>query len=138
VNVPTSCTSLTLDPRGVTLEAVAETAPSPEGGAVHDGTYVLTDAALYVGPAGSAGPTSTVLRMTIRVTGSLVERVDMKGGSSATLTVSGTTLTAKDTCPDDTTEEVGFTANEASVVAFISTKGPTGAPATLVETFTKQ
>jgi hypothetical protein len=138
VNVPTSCTSLALDPRSVTLEDVAATAPGPKGGVVHDGTYVLTSAVRYVGPGGSAGPTSTVYRMTLRVTGNVVERVDMDGATTATLTTSGAILTAKDTCPDDTTEEVGFTADDASVVAFIPTKAPTGGPATLVETFTKQ
>jgi hypothetical protein len=132
-----ACTTLLDSSTGVTLMSVADVAPSPAGGIVHDGTYVLTDAALYVGAGGASGPTKTMLRMTIRISGTKVERAGDQGATAGTIAPSGTSLTSTDTCPDDAVQTVGFTATATSVTAFIPTKGPGGVSATLVQTYTK-
>src|SRR5262245_27990911 len=57
----------------VTLVAEASDPPTALGGAIADGTYVLTSATVYTGAAGASGPTLQKIQMTIAVAGTHLE-----------------------------------------------------------------
>lgn len=120
-----------------TIVAKPEPAPEPTGGAVRDGTYVLTTAVLYTGPGGASGPTPQKAGLTIRMAGGVAEIVTDGGESRATATyaVAGTTLSTHQTCPAPRDQTVGFTAQAEALVIFLPRAS---SPSVLVETLVRK
>lgn len=116
-----SCTDLENVATAVDQNAVTGDLPAGIGGTVADGVYTLVEARTYLGLSGVPGPTGITYQTTIRVTGTLFERVlrfESSGGtsseirSSGTFTQTGATGTIALTCPSTNTESVTFSATE--------------------------
>ena len=129
----TACNTLKLAAAPVAVEALAESAPAPLGGALVDGTYVTTRAVLYAGPGGDITSPNSPVAVTLRITGSFSETYIDGVARSATLSTSGTTLTAKGICPSAKVEDVEYTATSDTLSIFV-----VRAKGTLVQTFTRQ
>jgi hypothetical protein len=89
----------------VTLVRVPQAPPAPTGGTIADGTYVLTSLVQYTGPGGASGPTSMMVRMSMRIGGGRLDLVQNTGSGDQTLTYDLATmpamnlLTITPTCP---------------------------------------
>lgn len=103
-----TCTALASDGVVVDQNGVVGDAPTGSGGAIQDGTYELTAATVYVGAAGTPGPTGQQIQGALRIAGAAFERVQRQGTagatpeevrSSGTLSANGTTLTLRTSCP---------------------------------------
>lgn len=129
----TACSSLTLAAPPVDVEAFASAPPPPQGGALVDGTFVSTRAELYVGAGGDVTAKLAPVSVTVRIKGNVAETFVDGLARTATLSTSGTTLTAANTCPGTKVETVGYTATSDTIVVFM----PRG-KGTLVETLTRQ
>ena len=108
-------------------EQVPETAGvvffGPSGGTVADGTYHLTEFKVF--PPGSVDP--FLRRHALRVTGDHVEVVTQTDNGpeqrmTATMTLSGNTVTFDVDCPQPTSYSFGYTASETQFVHII--EGP--------------
>ncbi|MDB5214662.1 MAG: hypothetical protein JWO86_2589 [Myxococcaceae bacterium] len=93
--------------------------PVSIGGTIVDGTFDLTAFSVFVGVAGTAGPTGITARSTIRITGSKIEQIIEIGGTGKTTTVSttsgtftatGATFAETDLCPAGAARQLQFTA----------------------------
>jgi hypothetical protein len=113
------CTDLADTGVDVDQTAVADDLVAGTGGTVTDGTYNLTEARVYVGAAGTPGPTNVVYKESIRITAPNFERVVVftsSAGStseirsSGTFTQNGTTGVITLSCPSVNTEQVTYTA----------------------------
>lgn len=120
-----ACTDLPKTGAVIDQNAYALDLPPGIGGDVEDGTYELTDAAVYVGAAGLPGPTGAAYQGTLRVTGQRFERVlvlSSAGGASAetassgALTLAGINATLALTCPSASQEQVTYSATPTSLV----------------------
>lgn len=127
-----ACNTLANDGAPVTLRVAVGQAPAPRGGSITDGTYVLTDAVRYTGSSGTKGGGST-LRMTVRIIGSAAEIADGDQRASAKFSTSGTQLVATDTCPDNHTQTLGYTATNSALTVISHDSG-----ASVVEVFSKE
>jgi hypothetical protein len=119
--IDASCTALANPAPQVTQTFVAEALPLPMGGALASGTYFLTQANVFTGVSGNAGPTGFVFQETLTFvtangvfTDAVLEGMPDGGapasvGASGTFAVSGTTLTESATCPTTTTLQFPFT-----------------------------
>jgi hypothetical protein len=101
---PTACTTLANVGAEVPIVGVAASMPTPTGGTIKDGTYVLTAMTAYTGPGGPTGPQADKQSNTMRITGANWESVGTKNGKDnvpnvGTWSVSGTTFTMTETCP---------------------------------------
>lgn len=127
-----TCTDLVNAGVAVDQQAVADELVAGTGGTVSDGSYNLTEAKIYVGVAGTPGPTNTTYRETIRIAAPTYERVlvfTSSGGtsseirSSGTFTQTGSTGSISLTCPSVNTEQVTFSATAQTLtVSNIVTK----------------
>lgn len=126
-----SCTSLDNSGDQIDQSAVNDELPAGTGGTVLDGVYNLTEARVYLGAAGTPGPTGIKLKETIRITGTAYERVlgfTSSGGSSeirssGSFTQTGTTGVIALTCPSQNQEQVTYTVgNNILTVSNIVTK----------------
>ncbi len=92
----------------VDVQQMAADPPTPMGGTIADGTYVLTSGTLYTGADGGAtGPLGLTLKQTWRISGSAYSHVDFnqmmgretrQGGTL--MTVSAISLHLVQACPD--------------------------------------
>jgi hypothetical protein len=134
-----ACNTLANTAKPVTVEQLAEGPPSPLGGTVDDGIYVLTSVAVYTGPLGPSGPSGTA-QTTIVITGSTVE-IANRGEPptrTTTLSLSGTTFTSTDTCPDNVIATGSFTATSTTLAIFLDGGSDDAGARTVIETFTKE
>jgi hypothetical protein len=89
----------------VTTTRVAEALPTFAGGAVSEGTYVVTAVTEYTGTGGSTGPkTGTTMKQTLRLAAGKFEIVRSQNGaaekrSSGTYGTTGSTFTLGGACP---------------------------------------
>jgi hypothetical protein len=129
-----ACNALTQMGAPVAIEAVPAAPPQPRGGALADGSYVVTRATLYTGVGGAAGATSNSIAVTIRIANGVVETFAEGMARSATFEATGAMLTTTDTCPDHDVvkKQSGYTASGATIDAFVVEGAKT-----LVETFTR-
>lgn len=103
---------------------VAETAgggakPTPAGGALYDGTFVLTKHEVF----SPSSPDSNVRRRTIKITGNTIEYVanDNNGAderTAGTLVVNGTDFDFSVTCPATAMVSVPYTLTSTELVMF--------------------
>lgn len=128
-----ACNTLNLVATPVAVEALAEPPPAPRGGALADGTYVTTRAVLYAGVGGDITSRNSPVAVALRITGSVSETYIDGVARSATFSTSGTTLSAKGTCPSMAVDDVEYTSTSDTLSIFmVRAKG------TLVQTFTRQ
>lgn len=97
---------------------------SPEGGAVADGTYVLTSFEIF--PPGSIDPYQR--RHTLRVTGDHIEIVtqtdqEPERRMSATMTLSGDQVQFAVDCPQATSYGFGYTATDTQFIHIVNEAG---------------
>ena len=96
-----ACNTLTDDGPTITLMAVVGQAPTPAGGTVVDGTYVLAATTLYTAATTMIPPTTS--SAVIQIAGSTMQQVGLINGQekryTSTFTVTGTTVATTDTCP---------------------------------------
>jgi hypothetical protein len=124
-------------PGSVPLAQVAVDPPSPQGGTITPGSYVLTDDTSYTGAGGKAGPVGTSSSAVIVVDPSTYKSWSSSlnpatlGGSYAT---HGSTLTLFLTCPQSRVDHLPYSATATSIQIF----GPTGGGQTEVLTYTLQ
>jgi hypothetical protein len=120
----------------VPLVQVAADPPSPQGGTVVLGTYVLTDYTSYTGTGGKTGPTGTsvssVLVLDTNAYRSWVS-TDNPPTSAGTYASHTTTLTVFLTCPQSRVDHLPYTASPTSIQIF----NPAGV-GTVVSTYTLQ
>jgi hypothetical protein len=134
------CTTLANSAAAVPVQTIAADPPTPEGGTIVDGTYVMTETAIYTGPDGPSGTNGTS-QTTIQVTGTTIQIVSAGDPPTRTITLatSGTSFTSTDTCPDTSAVIQGsYTATATTfVVQFPGGTDDAGAR-TVVESFEKQ
>jgi hypothetical protein len=104
-----ACNALTNDGNVVDQNRVVGDPPTGTGGSITDGTYELTQAQVYVGAAGTPGPSGVTYRGVLRLTNGKLERVTaMQANQGATpiesrtfaeLVAGGTTFTVTQSCP---------------------------------------
>jgi hypothetical protein len=137
---PTVCNTLVNAGQAVTAVRMADLAPAFQGGAVVDGTYVLTAETQYTGDGGATG-TGGSQSITIRIQGSLFQVAKDSNPPTSTYAFAptGTTYTATGQCPPTLGDIVGsYTATSTTFVASLAAPGGDGGPPVTVETFTKQ
>ncbi len=134
-----ACNTLANVAQPVTIEQVAALPPAPQGGTFVDGTYVLTDFTAYTGADGQTGPEGTT-QITLQVSGDTFQVVsdDTPTTRTVSVVVSGTNVTATDTCPDAMVFDERFTATATGFVIYLGADGMDAGGPTLAETFTKQ
>lgn len=114
-----ACTTLENDGPLIEQHAIVGDPPPGSGGEVEDGTYVLVESQLFVGPAGTPGPTGRSLRGAVRITGDELERVlrrETSGGAGFEIHAAGV-FTEEDgygeialTCPTAAIERITYSA----------------------------
>jgi hypothetical protein len=126
-----------------------ETDPAPvaAGGAFHDGTYVLTYAAYYdvkdsQGHVVGSGGYAVSLRETLVVSGTTIQSVtEAATHTTSTITVSGTNVTFRQTCPSagtPSTTAYTATADEILYIGAPRDLGSLGTSGSLVFRYTRQ
>ena len=104
-----ACNALTNDANVVDQNRVTGDPPTGTGGTIPDGTYELTQAQVYVGAAGTPGPSGVTYKGVLRLTNGKLERVTEmtpNQGSSpiesrtfGDLVAGGSSFTVTQTCP---------------------------------------
>jgi hypothetical protein len=125
----------------VAVLKVASSPPPSLGGAVADGTYVLTGFTLFTGALGGSGPTGAWFRQTIALT-TLVDDAGAPGDAGSTQRMQWIEVTASDSsptslgtatatfaatsamtldyvCPSVTSQTARFSANTSELIVFI-------------------
>jgi hypothetical protein len=138
-DAPVACNTLVNSAPSITIEQVASDPPAPQGGTPVDGTYVLSAAVIYTGPAGPAGPSGTS-QTTLQITGSTIQVVSTGDPLTRTVTfsTSGTSIDSVDNCPDTDTRPGSYTATPTTFIVELDGGTDDAGARTLVETFTKQ
>jgi hypothetical protein len=142
------CNSVALVGSPVAEVQVASAAPSPQGGTLLNGTYVLVAVNVYTGTGGATGSNGKTDQMTVVVSnatasGAQVQIAQAKNGSpnnlNATLTTSGSTLTANQTCPPQPSMPAAYSVLQPTAgpvqFLFFDQSNPSQ---TTVQTFNKQ
>lgn len=124
-----ACNALADDGPTVTPTAVASAGPSPAGGAITDGTYVLSTVTLYTGPGGSTIAPNGTFSGVIQISGSRMLQVGAINGAEqryvSTFTTSGTSISTTDTCPTPKSATLSFSATATGLRIYDSTIGGT-------------
>jgi hypothetical protein len=111
-------------------------APSPAGGALGDGTYVLTRYDVY---PGASANTSYQRRVTLRITGGIFESISTETSAPTPLARAGFevamsgTLTVVWTCGASGNVQSGYTATPTTLILISQSNGETD-----VQTYAKQ
>jgi hypothetical protein len=136
-DTPSECNALVNDGPVVGFVVAGATAPSPAGGTIADGVYQLTAANIYAAPAGFTNDTQ--LSSVMQVKGTVAQQVGSIDGEESRyttkLTVSGTMLTAVDTCPEPETASFGLTATPTEFRLYAV---PPGTTMTLEQVYSKR
>jgi hypothetical protein len=128
------CNNLTVTGDFIPQTAGTGTAPTPVGGSIADGTYVLTKVEIF----SPLTPSANLLKVTMKVTGKDLQWVSVTGTSAAwnvqsyTTETFGTNWVLTGTCPSAAITPVTpprFTAMPTSLLLFIAGQ---------VQTYTKQ
>jgi hypothetical protein len=134
-----ACNAVANIAQTIMIQQVASDPPAARGGTFVDGTYAMTDVTIYTGAQGPTGASGTA-QTTLEVSGTTFQVVT--SGDPATRTVSavisGSSITATDTCPDSTVFNETFTATATSFVVYLDGGTDDAGARTVAETFTKQ
>jgi hypothetical protein len=112
-DVPAACNTLGQTASPVAQLRVAEATPTPTGGAVPDGTYHLISDTVFTGVGGATGATGyssslTTLCSALVCEIALDDTADGDPKQTFMLTISGTTLTETQSCPETGTLQATF------------------------------
>jgi hypothetical protein len=123
----------------VDVVQIAADPPTPQGGAIADGTYWQTAASIYTGPSGPAGASGTS-QLTALVQGPTVQLVSDGQPMRRTvmLTTADAGFTSTDTCPQPQSSQGGYTATPTTLTFFLPAGTDDAGPRTLVTTLSKQ
>lgn len=128
----TECTSLGVPTAMAPVMRVAMAPPTPQGGAIVPGRYVITEVTDYTGPTGMTGATGQVFQAETVNDGTrfqLARRiVDGTGTADShiagTYTISGTSVVITDTCPQATSTTYTFDASPTQFMLYLLVPGP--------------
>jgi hypothetical protein len=133
----TPCNTITNSGSDISGQSSTATAPTPTGGTITDGTYVLSSVVAYLPFAEDAG--AGTLSGTIIVSGSTWQIVGNAIGDtepgSFTFQPSGTSFTLTETCPGTESVTGTYTASTTQIILYKSTT-VFGDTLTLQSTFT--
>jgi hypothetical protein len=121
-----ACNTLVNTTIAVERIAVPNQLPVALGGALQDGTYRITDFAVYTGAGGSSGPTGATVAAVISLDNGRIEQVTKLNGnaeerSSGAFTVNGNSLVVTLSCPTAATPTtVGYTATASQLSLIFS------------------
>jgi hypothetical protein len=130
-----ACNSLTNDGQPVLKEQVAKDPPSPAGGVIADGHYVLTGYTTYTGPGGATGTLTDTLRLAVTISGSgtkLLVVMSADGNADEhtawTQATTGNALTHTQDCPaTGQVDPATFTAGPNELTWYFASGGKTEA-----------
>ena len=132
-----ACNSLVNSAPSVSGTMVAAAPPVPVGGAIIDGSYVLSALTSYTGPGGSTGSLTDGISTLLVISGTTMQQVGSINGQelryTTTISTSGTTISTVDTCPAPSTSQHGYTASATELRIY-----NTSSSQTLEQTYTKQ
>jgi len=133
-----ACNDLVDNSPAVTLVAIADSAPAALGGTLVDGTYWLTGFYVFTGPGGLTDLSTFTGSITFVLSETTMQQVLSSNGgvekrSTSTVSTSGNTLYATDTCPEPDSGQVPYTATPTELRLYFD--DPNG---TFEEIFTKQ
>jgi hypothetical protein len=124
-----ACNDLVDDAPTVVAMTVAETAPSPAGGTIADGTYALTAMNAYSGAGGATGDLGIMASAVMTISGMTMQQAGQINGQekryTSTFTTSGTTIMTMDTCPAPNTDMHSYTATPNALIVIDSESGYT-------------
>lgn len=134
-----ACNTVANVAQTVQVQQLAQDPPQPQGGAIADGTYTLTDLSIYTGSGGPTGATGSA-RITVQIAGGIIQVASDSTPTTQTvsLTTSGTTFVATDTCPDTKVTHGSFTATATTLLIVLDGGADDAGKRTVVETYTKQ
>jgi hypothetical protein len=134
-----ACNTIANVAQTITIQQVASAPPAAQGGTFADGTYAMTDFTIFTGTGGATGPSGTT-QTTLQISGDTFQVVSDSTPSTRTVSVvvSGSSVTATDTCPDATLFQETFTTTATTFVVYISDGSTDAGARTIAETFTKQ
>lgn len=118
------CNMLADDAPTITPTAVASDAPTATGGTITAGVYALSAVTLYTGSGGSTVPPANTFSAVFDIEGNTIQQAgrvnDAENHVTSTFTISGTTLSTVDTCPDTNTEDLPFTATATDFRVYVT------------------
>ena len=146
-SAPTGCNALTNVGTVISQAFVATDPVTGDGGAVVNGTYVLTAAAIYTGADGGSGPTGTTFLDTLAIqdggtyerVASIVNDAGLDGSplrQNGSYTLDASSFHATQTCPAGTQPFTSYDSNGTKVHIYAPAAGPNN-PGLMFE-YTKQ
>lgn len=114
------CTTLENVATPVPIVEEAADPPGPTGGAIADGTYVVTRAVRYTKPGGTAGPTTKSVQMTVRIHGQDADSVFDGVGRRARIVVDGAVLRTTSVCPTSAISDAAFSATDTTLSLYLN------------------
>jgi hypothetical protein len=108
----TTCHDLPLTSIEVQETGVAGEPPAGTGGALVDGNYDLVEAQKFVG-TGTPGVTGVLYKVSMRITGQLIDRYIRQSGTTdrivrSTFAQTGASITLSSTCPIQSQEQLTY------------------------------
>ncbi|GAC1352504.1 MAG: hypothetical protein NVSMB1_16000 [Polyangiales bacterium] len=130
-----TCNTLVNSGTAISGTFVDATAPAPLGGTIANGTYRLTDIAIYTGPGGATGVSPSSLQVTAKIEGTTMNSVssDSSGAKeereTLSLKTSGTSVTLTPICSSDmaVADTADYTAKDKVLILYIKDKMLTAA-----------
>jgi hypothetical protein len=108
---------------------VAAAAPMPAGGAISDGTYVLTALTAYTGVGGPTGSLWLTASEVQTISGTTMQQDGKINGQESRYTTristSGATISTSDTCPSPRMATHGYTATATNLRIYDTKAGYT-------------
>jgi hypothetical protein len=134
-NDPSSCNTLVDDGPTIGFTISPGSPQTPLGGTFADGIYFISQANLYNTPPGFSN--DTLLSAVFEFRGNVIQQVGHVDGVerryTSTYTISGTTVTTTDTCPEPDSASFDFTATATEFRILGSNEG-----ITLEQVYTKR
>lgn len=125
------CNTLVNGGPDVPIMNVATDPPAPTGGAIADGTYVVTAVQAYTGAGGAAGPTGATYKAGGKISGGTYENIQSDSGqpkdnaTTGTFTLNGSAIDIEQSCPIPQTVAINkFSADSTSFTLFTSGGSP--------------
>ncbi|HEX7672146.1 MAG TPA: hypothetical protein VF395_21270 [Polyangiaceae bacterium] len=113
------CNKVVDDAADVVPTASAEAVPTASGGTILPGTYELSAVTVYVGAGASTDLPAQTLSQVFVITKDVIEQAskvnDVESHATTSFSVSGATLSTKDTCPAPRSEDLEFTATDTDL-----------------------
>lgn len=138
-DAPSGCNDLVLSGGPIAGNNLAIDAPTPQGGTIVPGTYVLVAVTTYVGAGGTSGPTGRTHRGMITSDATTYTSLEETTAATTTTlrqagsyTITGVAVNATETCPSTNAFTLNFDATPTQFILY-GTVAPT-----LARTYAKQ